>query len=111
MRLKGQSCVAHKAAFGTAEEDAGSVANGRTPGAKEGAEKVPREIKNVPQRLKPRCKQSAFGTAEAVPLSKTDFFSTSFSPRAANLPYMGLRPMLVYGAPLALRTLVGTRQL
>jgi hypothetical protein len=27
--------------------------------------------KNVPQRLKPRCKQSTIGTAEAVPLSKT----------------------------------------
>jgi hypothetical protein len=44
--------------------------------AKEGAEKVPCAIKSVPQRLKPRCEQSTFGTAEAVPLSKTDFFST-----------------------------------
>jgi hypothetical protein len=34
------------------------------------------KIKNVPQRLKPRREQSTFGTAEAVPLSKTDFFST-----------------------------------
>jgi hypothetical protein len=42
----------------------------------EDAEKVPRAIKSVPQRLKPRCEQSTFGTAEAVPLSKTDFFST-----------------------------------
>jgi hypothetical protein len=30
--------------------------------------------RNVPQRLKPRCDQVLFGTAEAVPLSKTDFF-------------------------------------
>jgi hypothetical protein len=35
---------------------------------------VPREIKSVPQRLKPRCEQGTCGTAEAVPLSKTDFF-------------------------------------
>jgi hypothetical protein len=32
--------------------------------------------KCVPQRLKPRCEQSTFGTAEAVPLSKTDFFNS-----------------------------------
>jgi hypothetical protein len=31
--------------------------------------------KSVPQRLKPRCEQSRCGTAKAVPLSKTDFFS------------------------------------
>ena len=29
---------------------------------------------NVPQGLKPYCKQITSGTAEAVPLSKTDFF-------------------------------------
>jgi hypothetical protein len=46
------------------------------PGAKEGAEKVLHETKSVPQRLKPHCEQSICGTAEAVPLSKTDFFST-----------------------------------
>jgi hypothetical protein len=34
----------------------------------------PRETKTVPQRLKPRCERGIFGTAEAVPLSKTDFF-------------------------------------
>jgi hypothetical protein len=44
-----------------------------TEGFKKGAEKVPRERKSVPQRLKPRRKQNSFGTAEAVPLSKTDF--------------------------------------
>jgi len=30
--------------------------------------------------LKPHCKQSISGTAEAVPLNNTDFFSTLFSP-------------------------------
>jgi hypothetical protein len=44
---------------------------------KEGAEKVSRKTKNVPQRLKPRCEQSTFGTAEAVPLSKTTFSAPS----------------------------------
>jgi hypothetical protein len=47
----------------------------RTP-ALEGAEKVPPETKIVPQRLKPHYERSTCGTAEAVPLSKTDFFST-----------------------------------
>jgi hypothetical protein len=47
-----------------------------TPGAEEGAEKVLRETKSVPQRLKPHYEQSTCGTAEAVPLSKTDFFIT-----------------------------------
>jgi hypothetical protein len=46
------------------------------PKAKEGAEKVPHETKSVPQRLKPHYEQSTCGTAEAVPLSKTDFFIT-----------------------------------
>jgi hypothetical protein len=32
----------------------------------------------VPQRLKPHCKENTYGTAEGVPLSKTDFFSTLF---------------------------------
>jgi len=41
--------------------------------SKDVAEKVSRETKSVPQRLKPRCDQSTCGTAEAVPLSKTDF--------------------------------------
>jgi hypothetical protein len=35
--------------------------------------KVLSEIKSVPQRLKPRYERSTCGTAEAVPLSKTDF--------------------------------------
>jgi hypothetical protein len=30
--------------------------------------------KNVPQGLKPQCKQSTFGTAEAAPFSKAGFF-------------------------------------
>ncbi len=29
----------------------------------------------VPQRLKPRRKYSGYGTAEAVPLSKTEYFN------------------------------------
>ena len=37
-----------------------------------GLKRMPREIESVPQRLKPRYEQSTFGTAEAVPLSKTD---------------------------------------
>jgi hypothetical protein len=32
---------------------------------------LPLEAKCGPQRLKPRCEQDTFGTAEAVPLSKT----------------------------------------
>jgi hypothetical protein len=31
---------------------------------------------NVPQRLKPFCDYSGYGTAEAVPLSKTEYFNT-----------------------------------
>ncbi len=42
--------------------------------AEQAAEKVPFETKSVPQGLKPDCKQSTFGTAEAVRLSKTGFF-------------------------------------
>jgi hypothetical protein len=49
------------------------------PKAEEGAEKVAVQTKSVPQRLKPHCKKSTYGTAEAVPLSKTDFFSILFS--------------------------------
>jgi hypothetical protein len=68
---------------GAAEEAAEQLrmfpVNGR-PGAKEIAEKVHRKTKNVPQRLKPHYKQSTCGTAEAVPLSKTDFFSTLLKP-------------------------------
>jgi hypothetical protein len=40
-------------------------------GAKEVTETVIARMKGVPQRLKPHCKCSTFGTAEAVPLSKT----------------------------------------
>jgi len=42
----------------------------------EAAEKVVAKLKSVPQRLKPQSKCSTYGTAEAVPLSKTAFFST-----------------------------------
>jgi hypothetical protein len=45
-------------------------------GLQRGTEKVPREIKNVPQRLKPHYEQSTCGTAEAMPLSKSGFFRT-----------------------------------
>jgi len=48
----------------------------RTPVAEEEAEKGDAINQNVPQGLKPHCKQSTSGTAEAVPLSKTNFFST-----------------------------------
>jgi hypothetical protein len=40
---------------------------------KQAAEKLPSETESVPQGLKPHCKQNTCGTAEAVPLSKTDF--------------------------------------
>jgi len=40
----------------------------------EDAEEVARGEKGVPQRLKPRWPGSIFGTAEAVPLSKTKDF-------------------------------------
>ncbi len=46
----------------------------------EGAEKVVAATKGVPQRLKPCSKGCTYGTAKAVPLSETDFFSTLFSP-------------------------------
>jgi hypothetical protein len=36
-------------------------------------EKVEPSSKNVPERLKPQYEGSTYGTAEAVPLSKTDF--------------------------------------
>jgi hypothetical protein len=45
--------------------------------ASEGDEKVAPQTKSVPQRLKPHCKENTFGTAEAVPLSKTDFSAPS----------------------------------
>jgi len=48
-------------------------------GFQKALKKVSREIKSVPQRLKPHCEQCTCGTAEAVPLSKMDFFSTLFS--------------------------------
>jgi hypothetical protein len=54
----------------------------RTSGAKEGAEKVALQTEDVPQGLKPYCKQNTSGTAEAVPLSKTDFLNTLYGPTA-----------------------------
>jgi hypothetical protein len=36
------------------------------------------ETEIVPQRLKPHYEQSTCGTAEAVPLSKTDFLAPSY---------------------------------
>jgi hypothetical protein len=38
-------------------------------------EKVENKAKTVPQRLKPDCKCGTYGTAEAVPLSKTEYFN------------------------------------
>jgi len=65
-------------------------------GAKQAAEKVvvepkqqvlirmtsKRAGKSVPQRLKPYCKCGVYGTDESVPLSKTGFFRSLFSPVA-----------------------------
>jgi hypothetical protein len=48
----------------------------RRPKAKEDDD-VSREVKNVPQQLKPRLERSVKGTAEAVPLSKTEFSASS----------------------------------
>ena len=41
--------------------------------AGQAAEKVVLVPRIVPQRLKPRCEHYICGTAEAVPLSKTEF--------------------------------------
>src|SRR5258708_33381987 len=38
-------------------------------------EKSRNKAKTVPQRLKPDCKCGTYGTAEAVPLSKTEYFN------------------------------------
>jgi hypothetical protein len=43
----------------------------RASDARGDAERVAREAKSGPQRLKPRSARHSFGTAEAVPLSKT----------------------------------------
>jgi len=45
-------------------------------GLKRVLKKVASWRKDVPQRLKPYCKQGSCGTGKPVPLSKTDFFST-----------------------------------
>jgi hypothetical protein len=45
--------------------------------AKEDAEQVASAQERVPQRLKPDCKSGVYGTAEAVPLSKTSFSAAS----------------------------------
>jgi hypothetical protein len=50
----------------------------------EGAEKGGATNQNVPQGLKPHCKQSTSGTAKAVPLSKTDFFLRYAARKSAN---------------------------
>jgi hypothetical protein len=50
--------------------------------AKEGPEKSIRGEKSVPQRLKPHRKCATCGTAEAVPLSKTDFSALSLASQA-----------------------------
>jgi hypothetical protein len=48
----------------------------RRPGLKRLLKKCLAKQKSVPQRLKPHYERDNYGTAEAVPLSKTDFFST-----------------------------------
>jgi hypothetical protein len=49
---------------------------------KKAGEKLPAETESVPQGLKPRYNRNTCGTAEAVPLSKTDFSTASFAPRS-----------------------------
>jgi hypothetical protein len=41
---------------------------------KQAAEKVARETKGVPQRLKPRCSESSYGATEVAPLQNNEFF-------------------------------------
>ncbi len=45
--------------------------------AEESAEKVLRQNKSVPQRLKPRCKCGTYGTGKPVPLTKPSFSAPS----------------------------------
>jgi hypothetical protein len=78
------------------------IAYEKKAGAKEGAEKVPREIKSEPQRQKPRCEQNTFSThsaslragSEAVPLSKTDFFQHPLKRFVFAEFFAGLSPAL-----------------
>ena len=56
-------------------------AKGADHGAGGGAEKVAPRTESVPQRLKPRGIDDSYGTAEAVPLSKTSFSAASEVPR------------------------------
>jgi hypothetical protein len=45
--------------------------------ALEGAEKVPGDLASAPQRLKPYCRGSAYGTDKSVPLTFCDFSAVS----------------------------------
>ena len=71
LRLRLRSCL---------RQSGGAFRRGRGRRAEEGAEKVPREIKNVPQRLKPRCKQSASGTAQSRALKQNGLFQHPLKP-------------------------------
>jgi hypothetical protein len=48
-------------------------------------EKGNAQTKNVPHRLKPRFKHCTYGTAEAVPLSKTEYFNKPLGPNSDTL--------------------------
>jgi hypothetical protein len=52
------------------------------PGLKRVMKKVGAAKEDVPQRLKPQGKQDSYGTAEAVPLSKTRLFQHPLGARA-----------------------------
>jgi hypothetical protein len=52
----------------------------------EAAEKVRLQRRTVPQRLKPRCKKSTYGTAEAVPLTKQEFSRSQLCPTTTLCP-------------------------
>ncbi len=51
--------------------------------AEEGAEEVAARTKSVPQRLKPHGDEASYGTAEAVPLSKTNSLTSPETPHLA----------------------------
>jgi hypothetical protein len=43
-------------------------------GTQQLAEKLTREMKNIPQRLKPRSIRSSYGTTQGVPFQNGEFF-------------------------------------
>src|SRR5258708_38458031 len=55
-------------------------------------EKIENKAKTVPQRLKPDCKCGTYGTAEAVPLSKTEYFNKLLSRSSRSSSNASVRP-------------------